>query len=136
MVAFVTALEESGQDAEIASLLWEVASLPPAEQARTEVALEKWGCDSQAGHALRLAVVLPPASVAELAGELLASGHPDLCAELLKAVLTTRQRADSVEVVHARPALAEHMVAAAQGVSADCHRSLLFMLRFNDQAAT
>ncbi|OQR59150.1 hypothetical protein B6E66_36750 [Streptomyces maremycinicus] len=131
LVAFVAALEESGQYAEIASLLWEIASLPPSEQARTAVALKAWGRAAQAEHALRLAAGLPPASVAELAGELLASGHADLGTELLKAVLTTRQRADSVAVVHAGPALTDHMIAAAREVSADCHRSLLFMLRRN-----
>ncbi|MFH9298980.1 hypothetical protein [Streptomyces sp. NPDC017520] len=135
VVALIDALQESGQDMEIPDLLWELASLCPGEQARTSAALKTHGRTAHAGHSLRLAAGLPAAAVAELAGELFRSGHVDLGTELLKAVLITRPRADAVAIVQAKPSLTGQLIATAQNVSADCHRSLLFMLRTDGDLA-
>ncbi|MET7642060.1 hypothetical protein ABZS83_00115 [Streptomyces sp. NPDC005426] len=123
------ALEEDGQGAEIATLLWEVASLPANDLAQAAQALNDGREQAHAEHLARLAAGRPPADVAELAGALLKSGHHALADHLLRSVVKTRPRQDVVTMIAARPGLGATVLAAAQAVSGQHHQDLLYALR-------
>ncbi|MFI2780033.1 hypothetical protein [Streptomyces sp. ALB3] len=123
------ALEEDGQGAEIATLLWEVASLPAIDLAQAVQALDDGRHQAHAEHLARLAAGRPPADVAELAGALLKSGHHALVGHLLWSVVKTRPRQDVVTVIATHPGLGATVLAAAQAVSGQHHQDLLYALR-------
>lgn len=127
--ALAAALEEDGQEAEIATLLWEVASLPANDLARAVQALDGGRHRAQAEHLARLAAGRPPGDIAELARALLESGHHALAGHFLRSVVETRPRQDAVTLVVARPGLAAAMLAAAHAVSDAHHKDLLYALR-------
>lgn len=123
------ALEEDGQGAEIATLLWEVASLPASALAQAAQALNDGREQAHAEHLARLTAGRPPADVTELAGALLKSGHHTLVGHLLRSVVKTRARQDVVTVIAARPELGATALAAAQADSRQHRQDLLYALR-------
>ncbi len=123
-------LESTGLGAEVATLLWEVAALPPDALASAAAALAAEGRVADCRALLRQTAARPPGDVAVVADRLLhGAGLPAEAAELLTALARARPPADAAALVRARPSLAQPLLTAAAQVSASLHRDISAALR-------
>ncbi len=124
--ALISVLE---QDAEVATLLWEVTSLPPRLLSEAVAALETGACQSHAQLVLRQAAGRPIPDLAELAATLIQTGHASPAFHLLRHLLLSRPRSDAVEAAEVQPMILPTLIAAAQSVSPECRNDLVYALR-------
>ncbi len=125
----VRELERTGLGADVATLLWEVAVLPPRPLAAAASALAAGGRGEDCRTLLHQAAGRPPADVAVVADLLQGGGRPAEAAELLETVARARPASDAAALVRVRPALAEPLLSAAGRVSGPRLRDITAALR-------
>jgi hypothetical protein len=125
----VRELERTGLAADVATLLWEVAVLPPVPLAAAAAALAAGGRVDDCGTLLRQAAARPPADIAQVAAVLLDSGRTAEAGELLETLTRVHTPEDAVEVARTAPDLIPALLAAAERVSKSRRRDIVAALR-------
>jgi hypothetical protein len=120
----VRELERTGLAADVATLLWEIAALPPRPVAEAVFALAADGRGEHSHTLLHQVAARPAGDVALVADLLNGGGRSAEAGELLETVARGRPADAAAAVARARPALTEPLLAAAARVSPPCHRDL------------
>ncbi|GGU79906.1 hypothetical protein GCM10010211_52470 [Streptomyces albospinus] len=123
-------LEIAGLTADIPTLLWEVACLPPDGLAAATEALVAAGRPADGSALLRQSVARPVAEVGRTALALLDRGRPEQAGELLAALVRARTPDDAAAVAAADPVtLGPLLLEAARTVSPSRHGDVARALR-------
>ncbi|MEU1493268.1 hypothetical protein ABZ456_23790 [Streptomyces sp. NPDC005776] len=123
-------LHRAGLDADWATLLWEVSSLPPAGLAAAVDALAGAGRPEDCGHLLRQGVARPAAEIADAVLALDRAGRGPQAQALLGAFVRVRTPQDAARVAQSDPHhLVPHLLAAARTVSEARERDVEHALR-------
>ncbi|SEG13257.1 hypothetical protein SAMN05216223_103343 [Actinacidiphila yanglinensis] len=125
----VRELERTGLGADVATLLWEIAALPPHPLAEAVAALAADGRGPDCRTLLRQAAGRPPEDVAVVADLLQQAGRTGESGELLETLARSRPAATAAAVARTRTSLAEPLLAAAARVSRACRRDVSAALR-------
>lgn len=126
----VVALEREGLGADVATLLWEVGSLPPADFAAAVAGLDAAGRHRECALLLRQGVARPVAEVSAAATALDAAGDRPLTVALLAALVRARSSSESAQVVaDGHGALLPPLLEAARGISAHHYQDTVHALR-------
>ncbi|WP_202236912.1 hypothetical protein [Actinacidiphila reveromycinica] len=120
----VRELERTGLGADVATLLWEIAALPPEPLAEAAAALAGDGRGGDCLTLLRQAAARSPEDVAVVAETLHRAGRAGEAGELLETLARSRPAATAAAVARTRPSLAAPLLAAASRVSRPCHREI------------
>ncbi|MFD7623273.1 hypothetical protein ACFV6W_41975, partial [Streptomyces sp. NPDC059802] len=123
-------LHRAGLDADWATLLWEVSSLPPAELAAAAAALNAAGRPDDCAQLLRQGVARPAGEIADAVAALERAGHGAQAQALLGAFIRVRTPQDAARVAagDARR-LVPRLLAAARAVSPARERDVVHALR-------
>ncbi|MFJ8923796.1 hypothetical protein ACIREK_30515 [Streptomyces sp. NPDC102415] len=123
-------LHGAGLDADWATLLWEVSSLPPAGLAAAAGALAVAGHAEDCGQLLRQGVVRPAGEIAEAVVALERAGLEPEARALLGAFVRVRTPQDAARVAEGGPRhLVPRLLAAAREVSAAREWDVVHALR-------
>ncbi|MEV0373295.1 hypothetical protein AB0I10_26355 [Streptomyces sp. NPDC050636] len=123
-------LEQSGLASDVPTLLWEVASLPPAGLAAAADALAAAGRTEDSASLLRQSVARPVEEVAHAALALLGRGRPAQALELLATLVRARTPEESAAAAAVAPeSLGPLLLDAAGTVSRDRHSDIAHALR-------
>ncbi|WP_329173557.1 hypothetical protein [Streptomyces sp. NBC_01477] len=120
----VRELERTGLAADVATLLWEIAALPPRPVADAVFALAADGRGEHSRTLLHQVAARAAGDVALVADLLHAGGRSAEAGELLETVARGRNADAAAAVARARPTLTDLLLAAAARVSPPCHRDL------------
>lgn len=123
-------LDRTGLDADWATLLWEVSSLPPAQLASAAAALRAAGRPGDCGRLLRQGVARPPGEIAGAAVALERAGRGVQAEALLDAFVRVRTPQDVARVAVGDPhRLVPRLLAVARAVSPARERDVVHALR-------
>uniref|UniRef100_A0AAU2VJZ4 UL36 very large tegument protein n=1 Tax=Streptomyces sp. NBC_00008 TaxID=2903610 RepID=A0AAU2VJZ4_9ACTN len=123
-------LQRAGLDADWATLLWEVSSLPPAALAAAAAALSEAGRPEDCDRLLRQGVARPAAEIADAVTALDRAGRGPQAQALLGAFVRVRTPQDAARVAESDPRrLVPQLLAAARGVSQARERDVVHALR-------
>ncbi|WP_406012620.1 hypothetical protein [Streptomyces sp. NBC_00984] len=126
--ALAVELHRAGLDADWATLLWEVSSLPPAELAAAAAALGATGRPDDCAQLLRQGVARPAGEIADAVAALERAGHG--AQALLGAFIRVRTPQDAARVAAGDPhRLVPRLPAAARAVSPARERDVVHALR-------
>jgi hypothetical protein len=117
-------LERTGLAADVSTLLWETAALPPVPLAEAAAALAADGRAPDCRTLLRQAAARSAEDVAVVAETLHLAGRAAEAGELLETLARSRPAATAAATARVRPALAQPLLAAAARVSRSCHREI------------
>ncbi|MFG1810296.1 hypothetical protein [Streptomyces sp. NPDC049040] len=120
----VRELERTGLAADVSTLLWEIAALPPQPVAEAVAALAADGRGDHSRTLLHQVAARPAQDVGLVADLLHGGGRAAEAGELLETVARGRPAEAAAAVARARPALTGPLLAAAARVSQPCHRDL------------
>lgn len=124
------ALEREGLGADVATLLWEVGSLPPAPFAAAVDALDAAGRDRDCGLLLRQGVARPVSEVADAARALSDAARRRPAVALLAALVRARSGSEVAQVVDGEHGvLLPLLLEAARTVSAHHYQDTVHALR-------
>ncbi|UQA92288.1 hypothetical protein [Streptomyces halobius] len=127
---FIDWLEDSGLGSDVPTLLWEVASLPPAGLAAAADALAAADRTEDSAGLLRQSVARPVEEVAHAALELLARRRAAQSLELLAALVRVRTAEECAAAAAVAPdPLGPLLLDAAATVSRDRHSDIAHALR-------
>ncbi|MFI0815137.1 hypothetical protein ACH4TX_04535 [Streptomyces sp. NPDC021098] len=123
-------LERAGLGADVATLLWEMSSLPPERLAAAAEALVAAGREADGERLLRQSVARPAPEVAQTALALLGNAAHSEVALLLAAFIRARTPAEVAEAAAEEPgALVPPLLEAASAVSPGSQHDLAHALR-------
>lgn len=123
-------LHRAGLGADWATLLWEVASLPPTAPAAAGDALAAAGRPDDCGQLLRQGVARPAAEIADAVAALDRAGRSAQARALLGAFVRVRSPQDAARAAESDPRhLVPQLLAAARTVSVARERDVEHALR-------